>query len=164
MDTSYALIIINLFEMETSVNEDNFIIMWYIVADAILLLIFLIILFYSLSKFVSSYTEKLRNESFTSMVYYDSTFYDKKINNPQALSKVLREESQKTSAVGGPILAIPLLLGFSMLSSFIIAMIINQALSPILIAANILFIYIMINQQPFLILDLTHSNQKKPTT
>ena len=30
----YALIIINLFEMETSVNEDNFIIMWYIVADA----------------------------------------------------------------------------------------------------------------------------------
>ena len=77
------------------------------------------------------------------MVYYDSTFYDKKINNPQALSKVLREESQKTSAVGGSILAIPLLLGFSMLSSFIIAMIISPALSPMLIAANILFIYII---------------------
>ena len=77
------------------------------------------------------------------MVYYDSAFYDKKINNPQTLSGALREESQKVTAVGGPILAIPLLLGFSMLSSFIIAMIINQALAPILIAANVLFIYIM---------------------
>ena len=79
----FSQILINLFGMENSAKEENFHIMWYMIAISIILFISLIVLNYSLSIFMSTYTEKLRNDSFSSLVYYDSTFFDKRKNNPR---------------------------------------------------------------------------------
>ena len=146
----FSQILINLFGMENSAKEENFHIMWYMIAISIILFISLIVLNYSLSIFMSTYTEKLRNDSFSSLVYYDSTFFDKRKNNPHALSSILRDESQKTSSAGGPILAIPLLIVFSLLAGFAIAIIVSEILGPIYVVITMIYICIIIKSSRFL--------------
>ena len=115
--------------------------MLYIIADAAVFFGAIVSLNYFLAKFFSSYTEKLRNESFSSIIYYDSAFFDKKSNSPHILSNILRDESQKVSSIGGPALSIPLLLVFSEVLGLVIAMTESQILTPIFFALIIIHIY-----------------------
>ena len=62
----------------------------------------------------------------------------------------MRDESQKTSSAGGPILAIPLLIVFSLLAGFAIAIIVSEILGPIYIGITIIFIFILIKSSAFL--------------
>ena len=140
---SFARCLSNLFSMDNSVNEQNFEIMWYIIADAVALFIALIIMNYSLAKLFITYTEKLRTDSFSSLVYYDSDFFDKSINSPHALSALLRDESQKISSLGGPALSIPLLLLFSEVGGFILAMTQHYVLAIIKFALALAHLYII---------------------
>ena len=121
----FSQVLINIFRKDPRAKEESFAIMFYLIADSIIILVFFVILYYSLAKLFGKYTEKLRYETFSSLVFYDAAFYDKKENTPHRLSDILREESQKTSSFGGPALAIPLLLVFAMIGGFILGMTID---------------------------------------
>ena len=85
----FAHIMVNIFSMDGNGAQKNLDLMAYIIADAVALFISLIVLNYSLAKMFASYTEKIRNDSFSSIVNYDSVFFDNKINSPQRLSSIL---------------------------------------------------------------------------
>ena len=138
-------ILSNLFTMSSSVKEQNFSMMWYIIADSIVFFIIQVVMNYYLGKFFGNYTEKLRNDSFSSIVYYDSAFFDNRSNSPQVLSGILRDESQKVSSLGGPSLSIPLLLLFSQIGGFIASLTQNYILSPIKFGLVLIYLY-MINK------------------
>ena len=137
--------------------------MWYMIADSIVLMISFVVLGYSLSMLFGSYTEEIRKNSFSSIVYYDCEFFDKKKNTPQVLSGILREESQKTSAVGGPLLSIPSLLVFSVLGGFTLAMIISQILAPIYILMVFVYVYVVSKSAKFVYLGANSFKSDKVT-
>ena len=60
----FSQILINLFKIDSNTVEENFALMWFIIADAIILFIFLIGLNYFISRFFCTYTEEIRTESF----------------------------------------------------------------------------------------------------
>ena len=138
----FSLILSNLFTINNA-KEQNLNLMWYIIADSIVFFISQVIMNYYLAKLFGNYTEKLRNDSFSSIVYYDSAFFDSRSNSPQILSGVLRDESQKVSSLGGPVLSIPLLLIFSELAGFITSLTQNYILSPIKFGLLLIYIYLM---------------------
>ena len=139
----FAQVLTNIFMMKENAKDLNFDIMLYIIGDGIALFTFLVLLYYSLSKLFGKYTAKLRHDGFSSLVYYDDKFFSKKKNTPQALSTVLREESQKTSAFGGPALAIPLILVFSVIGGAILAMISNPIYATVYIAMIFIDLYVI---------------------
>ena len=139
----FAHIMINIFSNDDNAAQKNLDIMAYIIADAAALFISLVLLNYSLAKMFASYTEKIRNDSFASIVSYDSAFFDIKDNSPQRLASILRDESQKISSLGGPVLSIPLLLLFSEIAGFIIAMTASQILTGIKFANVIIHLIIV---------------------
>ena len=137
----FASILSNLFTMNSSAKEENLNLTLYIIADSAFFFGAIVSMNYFLAKFFSNYTEKVRNDSFSSIIYYDATFFDKKSNSPHILSNILRDESQKLSSLGGPALSIPLLLIFSEILGLIIAMTESQILTPILFALIIIHVY-----------------------
>ena len=140
---SFARCLINLFSKDNNVIEQNFEIMWYIIADSVALFIGLVLMNYSLAKLLITYTEKLRKDSFASLIYYDSAFFDKSINSPNILSALLRDESQKVSSLGGAALSIPLVLLFSLIGGFIVAMTQHYILAIIKFVLTLINVYIV---------------------
>ena len=157
----FAAIIVNLISAENDVKQQNLNVMFYILGDTLALSTSLIALNYFLAKFFSSYTEKIRNNSFSSLVYYDAAFFDDKNNTPSKLSSILRDESQKISSVGGPTLSIPLLLIFAELGGFILAMVQSQILTPIQLVFIIIQIYVIQKTTSFVLGKTNDANSYK---
>ena len=74
---SFARCLINLFSKDNNVIEQNFEIMWYIIADSVALFIGLVLMNYSLAKLLITYTEKLRKDSFASLfiLFFQSVLF-----------------------------------------------------------------------------------------